>query len=168
MRKGFALFAGVALTLGACSAPGDAQTERSAATQQSAVHAESGLPLVPLTIESGGRTHRFTVEYAASDEDQRKGLMFRTELGPDEGMLFPNGTPQQRSFWMKNTVIPLDLIFIAPDRTIESIAADAVPYSLDPIPSQGAVVGVLELAGGRAAELGLSPGDAIDWRAPGQ
>jgi uncharacterized protein len=67
---------------------------------------------------------------------------------------------------MKNTVIPLDLIFIKADSTIESIAANAVPYSLDTIESQGPVIAVLELAGGRAAELGLKPGDKVVWDEP--
>ena len=67
------------------------------------------------------------------------------------------------SFWMKNTVLPLDLIFIGPDRRIINIAADAVPYSEDPIESEAPAGAVLELNAGRAAELGLSPGDRVEW-----
>ncbi|WP_230292571.1 DUF192 domain-containing protein [Croceicoccus sp. Ery5] len=143
-----------------------------AATETAAVHPESGLPLVPLTITSGGKDIAFTVEYTTTPQSQMKGLMFRTELGPNEGMIFPNkvmnpaAPPAPRGFYMKNTVIPLDLIFIKADSTIESIAANAVPYSLDTIESQGPVIAVLELAGGRAAELGLKPGDKVVWDEP--
>jgi uncharacterized membrane protein (UPF0127 family) len=84
-------------------------------------------------------------------------------MGPDEGMLFPTERPQARSFWMKNTVIPLDLLFIGPDGLISNIAANAVPYSLEPIPSSGAAIAVLELNGGRAAELGIEPGARVTW-----
>jgi uncharacterized membrane protein (UPF0127 family) len=84
-------------------------------------------------------------------------------MGPDEGMLFPSERPQARSFWMKNTVIPLDLIFVGPDGLITNIAANAVPYSLAPIPSSGAAIAVLELKGGRAAELGIEPGARVAW-----
>jgi len=96
-------------------------------------------------------------------EQQQKGLMFRTKMGPDEGMLFPSDTPALRSFWMKNTVIPLDIVFIGADHMISNIAANAVPYSLDPIPSSGPAIAVLELNGGRAAELGFTPGARVSW-----
>jgi len=84
-------------------------------------------------------------------------------MGPDEGMLFPSDAPAQRTFWMKNTVIPLDIVFIGPDHLISNIAANAVPYSLDPIPSSGAAIAVLELNGGRAAQLGIMPGARVTW-----
>ncbi len=125
--------------------------------------APSGLPLVPLQIQSGGRTHAFTVEVAQTPEEQAQGLMFRKRVGPNEGMLFPFNPPRQASFWMKNTLIPLDLVFIGGDGTIESVAANAVPHSLDPLLSRGPVVAVLELAGGRAAQLGLKAGDRVSW-----
>ena len=105
-----------------------------------------------------------TVEMARTSQQQAKGLMFRTELAPDMGMLFPFPRPKPASFWMKNTVIALDLLFVRSDGTIESIAANAEPYSLDPISSGEPVAAVLELAGGRAAELGLKPGDTVTWR----
>ena len=125
--------------------------------------APAGLPVIPLQIRSGGRTHKFDVEVAQTVEEQAQGLMFRERLRPDKGMLFPFNPPKRASFWMKNTLIPLDLIFIRTDGTIESIAADAVPHSLDPIESRGTVAAVLEIAGGRAAALGLKAGDRIVW-----
>jgi uncharacterized protein len=107
--------------------------------------------------------HRFTVEVARTPDEQAQGLMNRQSLGPDRGMIFPFDQPRQATFWMKNTLIPLDLIFIRSDGTIESIAANTVPLSLETVPSQGAVAAVLEIAGGRAAELGIKAGDKVEW-----
>jgi uncharacterized membrane protein (UPF0127 family) len=146
----------------ACSQPG-AATAPTPAAAVPAKHPISGLDVIPLTISQNGKTHAFRVEVAATMEQQEKGLMFRTKMGADEGMLFPSDMPEPRSFWMKNTVIPLDLVFIGPDHLISNIAAHAVPYSLDPIPSSGPAIAVLELNGGRAAELGIAPGARVTW-----
>lgn len=126
-------------------------------------HPESGLAVVPLTVTHDGRAHAFRVEVARTSMEQAKGLMFRTAMGADEGMIFPMTPPRDASFWMRNTVIPLDIIFIGPDRRILNIAVNAVPYSETPLPSAGPVSAVLELNGGRAAQLGISPGDKVDW-----
>lgn len=123
----------------------------------------AGLDQLPLTIVSDGKTHRFTVEVARSLEQQQTGMMKRTSLAPDRGMIFPYDPPQTVAFWMKDTLIPLDLIFIAPGGKILRIEASAVPLSLDQLPSGGPIEAVLELAGGRSAELGLKPGDQVDW-----
>jgi uncharacterized membrane protein (UPF0127 family) len=126
--------------------------------------AASGLSVVPLDIlTAGGQTHAFKVEVARSESEQARGLMFRDKLAPDGGMIFQMNPPRPASFWMKNTVIPLDLIFIRPDGTIARISAEAVPYSLEPIDSGEPVSAVLEIAGGRAAELGISEGDKVRW-----
>ena len=126
--------------------------------------AASGLSVVPLDIRTaGGKTYSFKVEVARSESEQARGLMFRDALAPDGGMIFPMNPPRPASFWMKNTVISLDLIFIRPDGTIARIAAEAVPYSLEPIDSGEPVSAVLEIAGGRAAELGISEGDKVNW-----
>jgi uncharacterized membrane protein (UPF0127 family) len=84
-------------------------------------------------------------------------------LSPDRGMICPYDPPQPASFWMKNTLIPLDMIFIRSDGTIARIEANTVPLSLDPVPAGEPVAAVLELAGGRAAELGISAGDKVEW-----
>jgi uncharacterized protein len=140
-----------------------AGSEAATASEVPARHPQSGLALQELTVTAAGKEHRFRVEMAMTAEQQAQGMMFRTALGPDEGMLFPMNPPRDASFWMKNTVIPLDIIYIAPNQTIGRIAANTTPYSLDPIPSLGPVSSVLELRGGRAAELGLKPGDAVRW-----
>jgi uncharacterized protein len=114
-------------------------------------------------VTPSGRT-RFFVEIADDDAEREKGLMFRKELAPDRGMLFDFKTPREVAFWMKNTLIPLDIIYIKPDGTVLSIARNTTPLSERPVPSGGPVVGVLELAGGRAAEIGLMPGDRIEHR----
>ena len=161
MRVRTIVFAALA-ALAACSpmaADAGQRQKESASTR----HPESGLEVVPLTIVSAGKRHPLRVEVARSSAEQAKGLMFRTAMGANEGMIFPMEPARQASFWMKNTVISLDLVFIGPDRRIESIAANAVPYSLSPIPSKGNVSAVLELNGGRAAQLGLAPGDRVEW-----
>ena len=89
--------------------------------------------------------------------------MYRESLGPREGMIFPYDPPQPVGFWMKNTLIPLDMIFVRADGTIARIAANTEPLSLDPVASGEPVAAVLEIAGGRAAELGIREGDRVDW-----
>jgi uncharacterized membrane protein (UPF0127 family) len=122
------------------------------------------LKQVPLTIQSASGTHRFTVEVAETPEQQAQGLMNRQSLGPDRGMIFPRNPPGDASFWMKNTLIPLDIIFIRADGTIARIAENTVPLSLDPVPSLEPVVAVLEIPGGRSAELGVKAGDKVSWK----
>lgn len=90
--------------------------------------------------------------------------MFRQSLAPDRGMIFPTGTAHVATFWMKDTLIPLDLVFIRANGTIANIAANAVPMDLSIISSEGPVTAVLEIAGGRAAQLGIRPGDRVRWR----
>ena len=151
-----------ALALAGCSphaADGVAATVSAAPGR----HPESGLPVIPLTVTHGDVRHVFRVEVAQTDAEQAKGLMFRKALGADEGMIFPMSPPRDASFWMKNTVIPLDIIFVGADRRILNIAANTAPYSEAPLPSAGKVSGVLELDGGRAAELGIGPGDRVGW-----
>ncbi|MDR2857145.1 MAG: DUF192 domain-containing protein [Novosphingobium sp.] len=152
----------ITLALAACTKPADGEARTAAAVAPDR-HPESGLPVIPLTITRGGARHVFRVEVARSGPEQEKGLMFRTGMGADEGMIFPMEPPREAAFWMKNTVIPLDIIFIGSDRRILNIAADAVPYSEKPLPSAGRVGGVLELNAGRAAALGIRPGDRVDW-----
>jgi uncharacterized membrane protein (UPF0127 family) len=121
-----------------------------------------------LTIVTAQRKVDFKVEVARTSEQQERGLMYRDALAPDAGMIFPFSPPQAASFWMKNTRIPLDLIFIRPDGRIARIAAMATPYSLDLIPSGEPVAAVLEIAGGRAAAAGIAPGDRVRWRSRGR
>lgn len=153
------------LAVAACSQGGPEAAASAASTVAAgaSVHPESGLKVIPLTVTSNGKVHAFRVEVAATAEEQARGLMFRTQMGADEGMIFPMDPPRRAAFWMRNTVIPLDIIFVGADRRILNIAANAVPYNETPLPSDGKVSAVLELIGGRAAELGIGPGDTVSW-----
>ena len=150
------------LILPACS-PQAAENAPAPAATQPSVHPVSGLEVIPLTITSQGGTHAFRVEVARSPQEQAKGLMFRTAMGPDEGMLFPYDQPRVLSFWMRNTVISLDLVFIDEQHRIINVAENAVPYSEQSILSAAPGVAVLELNGGRARELGIVAGNKVDW-----
>ncbi|MBJ7526841.1 MAG: DUF192 domain-containing protein [Sphingomonadaceae bacterium] len=123
----------------------------------------AGLEQVTLCVTNATKTHSFTVEAARTRAEQAKGLMFRTELPDNAGMIFPFPEPRVASFWMKNTVIPLDIIFVRADGTIESIADNRIPYSTTPVVSGEPVAAVLELRGGLAAELGIVAGDKVQW-----
>lgn len=126
---------------------------------------DAGLDQILLCIKTKAKTHGFTVEVAGTSRQQAAGLMFRTALSDDAGMIFPFSEPRQASFWMKNTVIPLDIIFVRSDGSIESIAENTVPYSTDPVASGEDVAAVLELRGGLTSELGIAPGDVVSWKA---
>jgi uncharacterized membrane protein (UPF0127 family) len=122
----------------------------------------AGLAQEHLTIHSTSGNHRFVVEVAKTFEQQQRGLMFRKALAPDRGMIFPYDPPQEVAFWMRNTLIPLDMIFIRKDGRIARITT-AKPLDETPVPGGEPVVAVLEIAGGRAAELHVKPGDKVDW-----
>ena len=124
----------------------------------------AGLEQVPLTITTtAGKKHPFTVEVARSEAQQAQGLMNRETLAPNRGMIFPYNPPVAASFWMKNTLIPLDMVFIRADGTVARIEANTAPLSLDPVPAGEPVGAVLELAGGRSAELGITAGAKVEW-----
>jgi uncharacterized membrane protein (UPF0127 family) len=143
--------AAVAATAAVAIAPGKPQT---------------GLQVIPLVIETaGGRRHPYRVEVAATPAQQAHGMMYRTGMAPGTGMLFPLEPPRAASFWMENTLIPLDLLFIGSDGRIRNIVAGAVPRSRAPLSSVGPVVAVLELAGGEAERIGAQPGDRVRWGA---
>lgn len=151
------LLLSMALALAACRAEQPADKEPP--------HLDEERTTIPLTIQSNSKVHHFQVEIARTADEQAEGLMFRKQLLPMGGMLFPFDAPQVASFWMKNTAIPLDMIFIRPDGTIAHIAANTEPYSLTPVSSGQMNSAVLEIAGGRAAELGITEDDLVRWTA---
>jgi len=104
---------------------------------------------------------RVSLEVVSDDASRARGLMYRNHLDDGHGMLFVFDDESDRSFWMKNTLIPLDMVFIAADGTIKHIHANAVPQTTDPIPSGYPVRAVLEINGGSAALLGIKPGDKV-------
>lgn len=116
------------------------------------------------TIAAAGATHKFNVEVARTKEEQARGLMFHTSLPEGGGMIFPFKKPRIASFWMKNTMIPLDMIFIRADGSIDRIAENTIPESLEPVVSGGEVSAVLELAGGTATRLGIDETAKVTWK----
>ena len=115
-------------------------------------------------VTSDGQRHDFDVEVATTQQQQTTGLMFRPSVAADGGMLFDWGAPRDSTMWMRNTIAPLDMLFLNPDGTIRHIAENTVPGSLAQIPSHGEVRATLELAAGTAARLNLRVGDKVQQR----
>lgn len=115
-----------------------------------------------LAIETArGPRYDFDIELAITPLQQQQGLMFRRDMAPDAGMLFVYQPVRRVSMWMKNTVIPLDMLFIADDGRVTKIVERAVPLSLKTISSDRPVRAVLEMNGGTVARLGLTLGDRV-------
>lgn len=118
--------------------------------------------LEPLSIvPSSGKVLTFHVEIAATPEEHAQGLMFRTAMPQDRGMLFVFGTEGVRSFWMRNTLIPLDILFIDPDGKIVKIHENAKPYDETLLSSEVPAFAALELNGGSASRSGIAVGDTV-------
>lgn len=117
----------------------------------------------PLVIHAGGSAYRFEVEVVTTPETRAQGLMYRKALAANAGMLFIYPGEQPVSFWMKNTLIPLDMLFLKADGSIARIAHNAVPLDETPIDSGAAVKAVLEVKGGTATALGIKEGDRVDY-----
>jgi uncharacterized protein len=115
-----------------------------------------------LVVHTATGAHTFNVEVVDTPESRARGLMFRGELAPDAGMLFDFEEERPVSFWMRNTFIPLDIVFIRADGTVANIHVNARPHDTTGIPSAGAVTYVLEIAGGRSEEIGLMVGDRVE------
>jgi uncharacterized membrane protein (UPF0127 family) len=114
-----------------------------------------------LTIVTAGGPQKFKIELALSDAQMEQGLMFRRSLAPDAGMLFDFKRPVPVTMWMKNTLIPLDMVFLDAGGRVVDIHERAVPQSLDQISAKGPARYVVELNGGTAARLGIRPGDRV-------
>ncbi len=126
---------------------------------------QAELPKEPLTIVTqDGVRHDFSVEMALTPAQQTVGLMFRPTVPADGGMLFDWGAERQSDMWMRNTVSPLDMVFINGDGRVRRVAENTVPQSLAIIPSQGPVRATLELAAGTARRLDIRPGDKVEQR----
>ena len=114
-----------------------------------------------LVLKTETGDHSFNIEVATTDQDRALGLMFRRSLPDDAGMLFLYDPPQPAAMWMRNTLIPLDMVFISPDGTVHRIESDTEPFSTSLIPSEGTVAAVLELNAGQADKIGLKRGDKV-------
>ncbi|HEY4943382.1 MAG TPA: DUF192 domain-containing protein [Rhizomicrobium sp.] len=131
-----------------------AQTATSAATPHR-------LPVEKVVIDTRGGPRAFKMELAADDASRANGLMHRRHLAKDAGMLFDFGKPVMTAFWMKDTPLPLDMLFVRADGTISTVAANAVPFSTAEIVSAEPIRFVIEINGGLARTLGISPGDRV-------
>jgi uncharacterized membrane protein (UPF0127 family) len=116
-----------------------------------------------LKLVTSQAVHEITVEVTESPQEKATGLMFRRALTDDAGMLFFYDAPQEITMWMRNTYIPLDMVFIRADGVVHRIEAWTEPLSDDIISSHGEVSACLELAGGAAERLGLKPGDRVAY-----
>jgi len=122
-------------------------------------------PVEPLKIVGSKGTHTFHVELAVSQAERSRGLMYRRSLAKDRGMLFDFGTERPITMWMKNTYIPLDMIFIGSDLTVRGIARQTTPFSEETIASGKPARYVLEVPGGTADRLGIRPGAKVSGKA---
>jgi uncharacterized protein len=145
-----AFVATAAAFLAACAGAAEEYPESFAMLEQAEVRA----------VTASG-THRFKVWIAADDASRQQGLMFVRRLPADRGMLFVFDAPQQAAFWMKDTYLSLDLVFIDPTGAVTNIAADAKPETLDPIFSNRPVIAVLEVPAGTARRIQLAAGDRM-------
>ncbi|HEX3953129.1 MAG TPA: DUF192 domain-containing protein [Stellaceae bacterium] len=118
-------------------------------------------PTAPLSVVTASGTHKFTVEVATTPAQMEQGLMFRRTMAADAGMIFDFQTPQMAMMWMKNTFIPLDMLFVDQQGRVVNIEERAVPQSLDTLSSTAPVRAVIELNGGTAARLHIQPGDRV-------
>lgn len=153
----------LAVALAACTMASSGKSVNGCAAGAKQGTSPAGLDQVTLCLTSGKNTRSFTVEMARTSQQQSTGMMFRQSVADDHGMLFPFPQPKMASFWMKNTPLPLDIIFIRANGTIESIGENAVPLSEEEVTSGEPVAAVLELRGGLTSELGITAGDKVDW-----
>lgn len=131
---------------------------------QSGAAAPPRLPVERVVIETRGGPRTFKMEIAADDASRTQGLMHRTHLAKDAGMLFDFRQTVMTAFWMKDTPLPLDMLFVRADGTISTVAANAVPYSTAEIQSAEPIRAVIEIGGGQAKALGIAPGDRVRAR----
>ncbi|MCS6986157.1 MAG: DUF192 domain-containing protein [Sphingomonadaceae bacterium] len=122
-----------------------------------------GLDVVTVEVRTASGRHRYQAEVASTPEAQAVGMMHRREVSPAAGMLFPFTPPRPAAFWMRNTLVALDILFIGPDGRVTGIVHRAQPLSERLHPSPGPVAAVLELKGGEAERIGLKVGDRVSW-----
>ena len=125
------------------------------------------LPVESVVIETRTGPRAFKMEVAADDASRAQGLMHRTHLAKNAGMLFDFKQAVMVAFWMKDTPLPLDMLFVRADGTISTVAANAVPYSTAEIASAEPIRAVIEIGGGQAQALGIAPGDRVRARVIG-
>lgn len=152
-----------ALLVAGCGARPAAVDNGVTTSEETGAPSATALPTAPLRIATAaGPVRALTVEVAITAAQQEQGLMHRTALPEGRGMIFPFAWPRMASFWMKDTPLPLDLLFVRPDGTIAAVLPGR-PNDLQPISAGEPVSAVVEIAGGSAAALGIAPGDHVRW-----
>ena len=158
------LLLGCSPSIPASSSAGTSSTAASPAISQTdSMQAKNAGQMLPLSAQITIADQIIQLEVARTMEQQEIGLMFRTELAKDRGMVFLFDPPRHTAFWMKNTLIPLDMVFLLKGK-VQSISSNVLPCQSDPCPTYGPnalVDQVIELRAGRAIELGLKPGDRL-------
>ncbi|WP_341898873.1 DUF192 domain-containing protein [Ferrovibrio terrae] len=149
LSRWFAVLCGMVLLAAVIASPIQAQPQPT-------------LPQSDLVINTAKGPKRFRVELADTDMSRSRGMMFRNSMAPDAGMLFDFKQEQMASFWMRNTLLPLDMLFIKADGTILNIHQRAIPHDESGVNSTGPVRAVLEVNGGTVSRLGIKPGDTVD------
>lgn len=159
--SGFSLVLAAAALLAAafCPAMGLAQSMH--------IESLSHFPRATLTIAAGGRVDRFRAWIADTPAREAQGLMFVRDLPGNEGMIFPMTPPKVAKFWMENTYVPLDMLFVASGGRIEKIIANAKPFSQAVLSSGEPVEAVIEIRGGEARKLGITVGSHVSWMRDG-
>jgi uncharacterized membrane protein (UPF0127 family) len=160
-RRWLALAAALLAMLLAPTAPLAAATTGGAGTD-----GQPTLPTIALTLVTASGRHKYSVELARTPAQQEAGLMYRKAMARNRGMLFPFDPPRPVGFWMENTILSLDLIFIDAGGKVAQIAANAKPFSRDIIGRNAPTAAVLELVAGEAARIGLRPGDRAEFKLP--
>ncbi|ANU07098.1 DUF192 domain-containing protein [Paraurantiacibacter namhicola] len=150
------------LAMPACNAQGSSNAAPAETPSAPQRHPVSGLEVIPVTVTADGQEHVFMAEVARTPEQQAQGMMYREEMGPMEAMIFPRPQPRIASFWMKNTPLPLDLIFIGADGKVINVGYGE-PYSEGRILSDAPAAAVLEVNAGVAEQLGIGPGASVRW-----
>jgi uncharacterized membrane protein (UPF0127 family) len=156
----------VVTAFGAAVGPATTVGQQSTRPLDLASFPRTTLQITHRAADHATRTYPFTVWVADTPERAEQGLMFVSDLPDTLGMVFPMEPPRIASFWMKNTYIELDMLFIGADGRVAKITQHAVPMSLQPLSSDTPVAAVLELRGGLAEKLGLRPGDTVVWKKP--
>ena len=155
-RSAGLMAATLALVLFACNPPAGTGPDEGS-------HPASKMEIIPVVIATKTGSHTIRAELADTPERQARGLEGRGELRPDEAMLFPNDKPTAQVFWTKDTQFPVDIVFVGLDGRVTNIVAMAEPDSDTQLFSVGSTSGTLEMRGGRAAQLGIEPGDEVTW-----
>ncbi|NCP12163.1 MAG: DUF192 domain-containing protein [Sphingomonadales bacterium] len=155
-----AKFHGLALVVSALALAG---CNASPGMADAPAQSEAGMAVIPVTIVQDGKRHLFHAEVAATPAEQQRGLMYRRSIARDAAMLFPFAQPKFASFWQKNMLISIDMIYIRADGTIDRIVENTIPGNEEPAVSGGEVAAVLEVAAGTAERLGLDDTATVSW-----